>query len=89
MDAIVKLQHLAEKNNVSFEELCFYAVNKAEIEREGGHGEEESVGRGTEGENGVKVNTDIKEAEPVEVVKDSGEESPIQNKVVQETVEGN
>jgi hypothetical protein len=34
MDAITKLRNLANKNNVSFEELCFYAINKAAVEKE-------------------------------------------------------
>lgn len=29
MDSIAKLQQLAYQNNISFEELCFYAINTA------------------------------------------------------------
>jgi hypothetical protein len=34
MDSIEKLRNLAKKNNVSFEELCFYAINVANGEME-------------------------------------------------------
>lgn len=34
MESIGKLKDLAEKNNVSFEELCFYALNAATQQNE-------------------------------------------------------
>lgn len=35
MDAIAKLKDLAEKNNVSLEELCVYALGSAQEDEEG------------------------------------------------------
>ncbi|MDR2778653.1 MAG: DUF2610 domain-containing protein [Rickettsiales bacterium] len=32
MDSIAKIRNLADNNNVSFEELCFYAINVANDE---------------------------------------------------------
>ncbi|AIL66104.1 hypothetical protein NOVO_08925 [Rickettsiales bacterium Ac37b] len=34
MDSIAKLKELAEKNNVSFEELCVYALGSAQQEED-------------------------------------------------------
>jgi len=37
MESIEKLRNLAKKNNVSFEELCFYAISVANGEIESGN----------------------------------------------------
>jgi hypothetical protein len=42
MDSIAKLKELADKNNVSFEELCVYALGAAQQEKD-------EVGVGVEG----------------------------------------
>jgi len=46
MDAVTKLQELAEKNGVSLEDLCVYALGtekqQQEMEKEQGKNEEES-----------------------------------------------
>jgi len=43
MDAIAKLKELADKNDVSFEDLCFYAINKAERAQLSGESEEQKT----------------------------------------------
>jgi Domain of unknown function (DUF2610) len=35
MDSIAKLKALSEKNNVSFEELCVYAIGSAQSQQDG------------------------------------------------------
>lgn len=49
MESLAKLKELADKNNVSFEELCVYALGAAAQERE--EGEESSDEEGAGGEN--------------------------------------
>lgn len=54
MDAVGKLKDLAEKNNVSLEELCVYALGAAQTE---GRDEEEAA-EGTEEEAGEAEETE-------------------------------
>jgi hypothetical protein len=58
MDSVAKLKELAEKNGVSFEELCVYALGTAQQsaseETEGSDGEE-SADVGASGEDAAAV----------------------------------
>lgn len=47
MESLSKLKELAEKNNVSFEELCVYALGAAVQEREEGQTETKAAGENT------------------------------------------
>jgi hypothetical protein len=51
MESLSKLKELADKNNVSFEELCVYALGAAVQEREGNEGNEGGGG-------GVEISTE-------------------------------
>lgn len=44
MDALSKLKDLAEKNNVSFEELCVYSLGAAQQEENNDEGTEQEEG---------------------------------------------
>ena len=41
MDSIAKLKDIADQNNVSFEDLCVYALGAAQQEEEGGTDDED------------------------------------------------
>ena len=67
MDSIAKLKDLADKNGVSFEELCVYALGTAqqgEGEGEGGEGGEGGDG-GENVDNNDNTDTPTPEDEPV------------------------
>jgi hypothetical protein len=66
MDAIEKLRELADKNNVSFEDLCFYAINKAERAQLSDESSEQKA----------QIESSINEFEgkPIEAEKDKEEE---------------
>ena len=64
MDAISKLKDLSEKNNVSFEELCVYALGAAQQNSADPEDEEED-----------NIGEEAIEAPAEEIAKDAGEEA--------------
>ncbi|MES2214657.1 MAG: DUF2610 domain-containing protein [Pseudomonadota bacterium] len=61
MDAVSKLKILAEKNQVSFEELCVYALGAAQQEEDEGHIEEGDSNDDSLEDAGAAENTDTEE----------------------------
>lgn len=78
MDAISKLKDLAEKNKVSFEELCVYALGAAQQNSSGTEGEEAS----DESDSGDNI--EAIEAPAEEIAKDAGLEKLSEEEVVKE-----
>lgn len=67
MDALSKLKDLAEKNNVSFEELCVYSLGAAQ---------QESEGQGAESEEDASESEEqIDEIDDQETLESSGEDT--------------